>query len=389
MKDLTLMTNIEDLRQVCYRNVPKMFYEYVDTGSWTQTTYRENRTDFEPIKFKQKILVDMANRSLETQLLGKKVKFPAMTAPVGFMGMMWADGEIHMARAAQKFGIPFTLSTMSICSIEDLVEAGIEPFWFQLYVMRDREFMKDLIRRAKAAKCSALVVTVDLQVLGNRHRDIKNGLSTPPKFTIPNLINLSTKIPWGLRYLKNRRWTFRNIAGHAKNVSDLSSLSSWTKEQFDPSLQWSDIEEIKNLWGGKIILKGIMLPEDAQLAVKHGADAIIVSNHGGRQMDGTLSSIKALPGIVAAVGDKTEVWIDSGFYTGQDMLKAWAMGAKGVMLGRAPVYGLGAYGEEGVTRALQILYDEMNTTMAFAGHRDIKDVTSDILIPGTYPTPSV
>lgn len=389
MKDLTLMTNIEDLRQVCYRNVPKMFYEYVDTGSWTQTTYRENRTDFEPIKFKQKILVDMANRSLETQLLGKKVKFPAMTAPVGFMGMMWADGEIHMARAAQKFGIPFTLSTMSICSIEDLVEAGIEPFWFQLYVMRDREFMKDLIRRAKAAKCSALVVTVDLQVLGNRHRDIKNGLSTPPKFTIPNLINLSMKIPWGLRYLKNRRWTFRNIAGHAKNVSDLSSLSSWTKEQFDPSLQWSDIEEIKNLWGGKIILKGIMLPEDAQLAVKHGADAIIVSNHGGRQMDGTLSSIKALPDIVAAVGDKTEVWIDSGFYTGQDMLKAWAMGAKGVMLGRAPVYGLGAYGEEGVTRALQILYDEMDTTMAFAGHRDIKDVTSDILIPGTYPTPSV
>ena len=388
-KDLTLMTNIEDLRQVCYRNVPKMFYEYVDTGSWTQTTYRENRTDFEPIKFKQKILVDMANRSLETQLLGKKVKFPAMTAPVGFMGMMWADGEIHMARAAQKFGIPFTLSTMSICSIEDLVEAGIEPFWFQLYVMRDREFMKDLIRRAKAAKCSALVVTVDLQVLGNRHRDIKNGLSTPPKFTIPNLINLSTKIPWGLRYLKNRRWTFRNIAGHAKNVSDLSSLSSWTKEQFDPSLQWSDIEEIKNLWGGKIILKGIMLPEDAQLAVKHGADAIIVSNHGGRQMDDTLSSIKALPDIVAAVGDKTEVWIDSGFYTGQDMLKAWAMGAKGVMLGRAPVYGLGAYGEEGVTRALQILYDEMDTTMAFAGHRDIKDVTSDILIPGTYPTPSV
>ena len=389
MKDLTLMTNIEDLRQVCYRNVPKMFYEYVDTGSWTQTTYRENRTDFEPIKFKQKILVDMANRSLETQLLGKKVKFPAMTAPVGFMGMMWADGEIHMARAAQKFGIPFTLSTMSICSIEDLVEAGIEPCLFELYVMRDREFMKDLIRRAKAANCSALVVTVDLQVLGNRHRDIKNGLSTPPKFTIPNLINLSTKIPWGLRYLKNRRWTFRNIAGHAKNVSDLSSLSSWTKEQFDPSLQWSDIEEIKNLWGGKIILKGIMLPEDAQLAVKHGADAIIVSNHGGRQMDGTLSSVKALPDIVAAVGDKTEVWIDSGFYTGQDMLKAWAMGAKGVMLGRAPVYGLGAYGEEGVTRALQILYDEMDTTMAFAGHRDIKDVTSDILIPGTYPTPSV
>lgn len=387
MQDLTLMTNIEDLRQVCYRNVPKMFYEYVDTGSWTQRTYHENHTDFKSIKFKQKILVDMTNRTLETKLLGETVKFPAMTAPVGFMGMMWADGEIHMARAAQKFGIPFTLSTMSICSIEDLVEAGIEPFWFQLYVMRDRDFMKDLIRRAKDAKCSALMVTVDLQVLGNRHRDIKNGLSTPPKFTIPNLINLSTKIPWGLRYLKNRRWTFRNIAGHAKNVSDLSSLSSWTKEQFDPSLNWSDIEEIKNLWGGKLILKGIMLPEDAENAVKHGADAIIVSNHGGRQMDDTISSIKALPEIVSAVGDKTEVWIDSGFYSGQDMLKAWAMGAKGIMLGRAPVYGLGAYGEAGVTRALKILYDEMDTTMAFAGHRNIQNVTSDILIPGTYPTP--
>ncbi|WP_314306776.1 alpha-hydroxy acid oxidase, partial [Capnocytophaga gingivalis] len=246
MRDLTKMTNIEDLRVVCKRNVPKMFYEYVDTGSWTQATYRENVSDFNPIKFKQRILVDMDNRTLETTLLGQKVKFPAMTAPVGFMGMMWADGEIHMAKAAQKFGIPFTLSTMSICSIEDLVEAGVEPFWFQLYVMRDREFMKDLIRRAKEAKCSALMVTVDLQVLGNRHRDIKNGLSTPPKFTIPNILNLSTKIPWGLRYVfGNHRWTFRNIAGHAKNVSDLSSLSSWTKEQFDPSLSWKDIAEIK------------------------------------------------------------------------------------------------------------------------------------------------
>ena len=249
MRDLTKMTNIEDLRVVCKRNVPKMFYEYVDTGSWTQATYRDNVSDFNPIKFKQRILVDMDNRTLESTLLGKKVKFPAMTAPVGFMGMMWADGEIHMAKAAQKFGIPFTLSTMSICSIEDLAEAGVEPFWFQLYVMRDREFMKDLIRRAKEAKCSALMVTVDLQVLGNRHRDIKNGLSTPPKFTIPNIINLSTKIPWGMRYiLGNRRWTFRNIAGHAKNVSDLSSLSSWTKEQFDPSLSWKDIAEIKMMF---------------------------------------------------------------------------------------------------------------------------------------------
>ena len=389
MRDLTKMTNIEDLRVVCKRNVPKMFYEYVDTGSWTQATYRDNVSDFNPIKFKQRILVDMDNRTLESTLLGKKVKFPAMTAPVGFMGMMWADGEIHMAKAAQKFGIPFTLSTMSICSIEDLAEAGVEPFWFQLYVMRDREFMKDLIRRAKEAKCSALMVTVDLQVLGNRHRDIKNGLSTPPKFTIPNIIDLSTKIPWGMRYIfGNRRWTFRNIAGHAKNVSDLSSLSSWTKEQFDPSLSWKDIAEIKELWGGPIILKGIMTPEDAMDAVKYGADAIIVSNHGGRQMDDTISSIKALPDIVSAVGSQTEVWIDSGFYTGQNMLKAWAMGAHGIMLGRAPVYGLGAYGEEGVTRALQILYDEMDTTMAFSGHRNLQDVDSSILVEGTYPLPS-
>ena len=388
MKDLSKMTNIEDLRVVCQRNVPKMFYEYVDTGSWTERTYKDNVTDLQKIKFKQKILVDMSNRSLETKLLGETVKMPAMTAPVGFMGMMWADGEIHMAKAAEKFGIPFTLSTMSICSIEDVAAEVSKPFWFQLYVMRDKKFMRNLIKRAKDAKCSALVLTVDLQVLGNRHRDIKNGLSTPPKFTIPNLINLSTKIPWGLRYMKNRRWTFRNIAGHAENVSDLSSLSSWTKEQFDPSLSWKDIAEIKELWGGPIILKGIMTPEDAIEAVKYGADAIIVSNHGGRQMDDTISTIKALPDIVSAVGSQTEVWIDSGFYTGQNMLKAWALGAKGIMLGRAPVYGLGAYGEEGVTRALQILYDEMDTTMAFAGHRNLQDVDSSILVEGTYPLPS-
>ena len=389
MKDLSKMTNIEDLRVVCQRNVPKMFYEYVDTGSWTERTYKDNVTDLQKIKFKQKILVDMSNRSLETKLLGETVKMPAMTAPVGFMGMMWADGEIHMAKAAEKFGIPFTLSTMSICSIEDVAAEVSKPFWFQLYVMRDKKFMRNLIKRAKDAKCSALVLTVDLQVLGNRHRDIKNGLSTPPKFTIPNLINLSTKIPWGLRYMKNRRWTFRNIAGHAENVSDLSSLSSWTKEQFDPRLSWDDLAEIKDLWGGPIILKGIMLPEDAELAVQHGADAIIVSNHGGRQMDDTVSAINALPDIVSAVSSQTEVWVDSGFYTGQDMLKAWALGARGIMLGRAPVYGLGAYGEEGVTRALNILYDEMSTTMAFAGHRDIQNVDESILVPGTYPKPLI
>lgn len=390
MRDLSKMTNIEDLRRVCKRNVPKMFYDYVDTGSWTETTYRENVTDFTPIKFRQKILVNMDNRTLETKLIGETVKMPAMLAPVGFTGMMWADGEILEAKAAEKFGVPFCLSTMSICSIEDVAAEVSKPFWFQLYVMRDREFMKNLIDRAKAAECSALVITADLQVLGNRHKDIKNGLSAPPKFTIPNLINLSTKIPWGLRYvLGNRRWTFRNIVGHAKSVSDLSSLSSWTKEQFDPCLNWEDVARIKDMWGGRIIIKGMMLPEDAEQAVEHGVDAIIVSNHGGRQLDGAPSTIRALPDVVAAVGDKTEVWVDSGFYSGQDMLKAWALGARGIMLGRAPIYGLGAYGEEGVTRALQILYDEMDTTMAFTGHTNINDVDESILVPGTYPLPTV
>lgn len=383
--DLSKMTNIEDLRRVAQRKVPRMFYDYVDSGSWTETTYCANTTDFIPIKFRQKILVDMEGRSLATKMIGHDVKMPLAIAPTGFTGMMCADGEILAARAAEKFGIPFTLSTMSICSIEDVATNTTSPFWFQLYVMRDREFMENLIKRAQAAKCSALVLTADLQVLGQRHKDIKNGLSAPPKPTLANLINLATKPEWCMKMLNTERHTFRNIVGHAKNVNDLSSLSSWTSEQFDPRLSWDDVARIKDLWGGKLIIKGIMLPEDAQMAVKHGADAIIVSNHGGRQLDGAPSTIHALPDIVSAVGNQTEVWLDSGIRSGQDMLKAWALGARGMMTGRAFLYGLGAFGQEGVTRALEILYNEMDLTMAFTGHRDIHDVTRDILVKGTYP----
>ena len=304
---------------------------------------------------------------------------PVAIAPTGFTGMAHADGEILAARAAEKFGIPFTLSTMSICSIEDVAENTSSPFWFQLYVMRDREFMENLIKRAKDAKCSALVLTADLQVLGQRHKDIKNGLSAPPKPTIANLINLATKPEWCMKMLNTERRTFRNIVGHAKNVGDLSSLSSWTSEQFDPRLSWDDVARIKDLWGGKLIIKGIMEPEDAEKAAKSGADALVVSNHGGRQLDDTISAIKALPDIVSAVGSDIDVWMDSGIRSGQDVLKAWALGAKGTMIGRAFLYGLGAYGEEGVTRALEILYKEMDVSMAFTGHRNIQDVDAGIL----------
>lgn len=384
-RDLSKITCIEDLRLVAKRKVPKMFYDYVDSGSWTQTTYRENSTDFDAIKLRQKVLVDMEGRSLTSQLLGEEFKIPLAIAPTGFTGMMWADGEIHAARAAEKFGIPFSLSTMSICSIEDVAEHTTAPFWFQLYVMRDREFMKNLIKRAQIARCSALILTADLQVLGQRHKDIKNGLSAPPKPTIANCLNLATKLEWCLNMLGTQRRTFRNIVGHAKNVGDLSSLSSWTAEQFDPRLSWDDVARIKDLWGGKLIIKGIMEPEDAEKAVQYGADAIVVSNHGGRQLDGALSSIKALPNIVQAVNRQTEVWLDGGIRSGQDMLKAWAMGARGLMTGRAFLYGLGAYGEEGVTRALEILYKEMDVTMAFTGHRHLSEVDESILVKGTYP----
>ena len=383
-RDLSKMTCIEDLRRVAQRKVPRMFYDYADSGSWTESTYRANSSDFQDIKFRQRVLVDIEGRSLATKMIGEEVKMPLAIAPTGFTGMQHADGEILAARAAEKFGVPFSLSTMSICSIEDVAENTSAPFWFQLYVMRDREFMENLIKRAQAAKCSALILTADLQVLGQRNKDIKNGLSAPPKPTIANMINLATKPEWCMKMLNTERRTFRNIVGHAKNVGDLSSLSSWTAEQFDPRLSWDDVARIKDLWGGKLIIKGIMEPEDAELAVKSGADALIVSNHGGRQLDGAPSTIKALPDVVSAVGSDIEVWLDSGIRSGQDILKAWALGARGTMIGRAFLYGLGAYGEEGVTRALEILYKEMDISMAFTGHRDIHNVTEEILIKGTY-----
>lgn len=382
--DLSKITCIEDLRVVAKRKVPKMFYDYADTGSWTEHTYRANSRDFEDIQFRQRVLVDMTGRTLATTMVGQKVHMPVAIAPTGLTGMQHADGEILGARAAEKFGVPFTLSTMSICSIEDVAENTSAPFWFQLYVMRDRPFMEDLIHRAQAAKCSALVLTADLQVLGQRHKDIKNGLSTPPKPTLKNWINLATKPEWCMKMLNTQRRTFRNIVGHAQNVGDVSSLSSWTAEQFDPRLSWDDVSRIKDLWGGKLIIKGILDPEDAELAVKSGADAIVVSNHGGRQLDGAPSTIQALPNIVSAVGSDIEVWLDSGIRSGQDVLKAMALGAKGTMIGRAFLYGLGAYGEEGVTRALEIIYNEMDISMAFCGHTDITKVGKDILVPGSY-----
>ncbi|MDK4688723.1 alpha-hydroxy acid oxidase [Kingella negevensis] len=383
--DLNKVTCIEDLHRVFRCKVPKMFHEYVDSGSWTESTWRANSDDFAAIKFRQKVLVDLENRSLVTQMLGQDVRMPIAISPTGFTGMMHADGEILAARAAEKFGVPYTLSTMSICSLEDVAANTTKPFWFQLYVMRDREFIADLIRRAKAVNCSALVLTADLQILGQRHKDIKNGLSAPPRPTLMNMLNFALKPEWCLKMLNTQRRGFGNIIGHAKDVEDLSDVSVWTAKQFDPRLSWDDVSWIKKLWGGKLVIKGIMDAEDAKLAVQHGADAIIVSNHGGRQLDGALSSIQALPNIVDAVGDKIEVWLDGGITTGQSALKAWAMGARGVMIGRAHLYGLGAYGEAGVTRALEILYREMDLSMAFAGLRDIQDVNRDILVKGTYP----
>ena len=383
-RDLSKMTNIEDLRRVARRKVPKMFFDYVRSGSWTESTLHHNTRDFDPIKFQQRVLVDMTNRTLETTMIGETVKMPVAIAPTGFTGMMYADGEILAAKAAEKFGVPFSLSTMSLCSIEDVAANSSKPFWFQLYVMRDRDFMEDLIKRAKAANCSALILTADLQVLGQRHRDIKNGLSAPPKPTLLNMMDLALRPQWCWHMLHTKRRTFGNIVGHAKNVSDLSSLSSWTSEQFDPRLSWDDVARIKDLWGGKLIIKGIMTTDDAEKAAKSGADALIVSNHGGRQLDGALSTIKVLPDIVSAVGSQIEVWLDSGIVSGQDILKCIALGAKGTMIGKSFLYGLGAYGEDGVRRCLEILYTEMDTTMAFCGHTDIKKVGKEILVPGTY-----
>ena len=374
------ITCIEDLRVLAKSRVPRMFYDYADSGSWTESTYRANTTDFEKIRLRQRVAINMEGRSTRTTMLGETVAMPVACAPTGMTGMQHADGEILAARACKAFGVPFTLSTMSICSIEDVAEATKAPFWFQLYVMRDWDFTKNLIERAKAAGCSALVVTVDLQILGQRHKDIKNGLSAPPKPTIANMINLAMKPRWCLGMLGTQRRTFRNIVGHAKGVSNMSSLSSWTAEQFDPRLSWADIERIKEMWGGKLIIKGILDPEDAELALKIGADAIIVSNHGGRQLDGAMSSIAALQPILDRVGDRIEVHFDGGIRSGQDVLKAVALGAKGTYIGRAFLYGLGAMGEEGVTKVLQIIHKELDLTMAFCGRRDIKDVGRDILI---------
>ena len=386
---MAVITTIEDLRVMAKQRVPRMFYDYADSGSWTESTYRANEADFQKIKLRQRVAVNMENRSTATKMIGINAKMPVAIAPVGLTGMQCADGEIKAARAAEKFGIPFMLSTMSICSMEDVAANTQAPFWFQLYMMRDREAMANMIERARAARCSALVLTLDLQVIGQRHKDLKNGLTAPPKPTIGNIINLMTKPHWCLGMAGTRRHTFGNLVGHVKGVSDMRSLSAWTNEQFDPRLSWADVAWVKERWGGKLILKGIQDVEDALLAVQSGADAIVVSNHGGRQLDGAQSSIEALPAIVEAVGNNIEVWMDGGIRSGQDVLKAWALGAKGTLIGRAMVYGLGAMGEAGVTKALQILHKELDVTMAFCGHTDIQTVGKGILLPGTYPTAAV
>jgi L-lactate dehydrogenase (cytochrome) len=381
---MTTITSVEDLRVLAKRRVPRMFYDYADSGAWTESTYRNNETDFGRIKLRQRVAVNMENRSLKSTMIGQEVAMPVALAPTGLTGMQHADGEILAARAAEKFGVPFTLSTMSICSIEDVAENTTKPFWFQLYMMRDRAFMERLINRAKAAGCSALVVTLDLQILGQRHKDIKNGLSAPPKPTLRNMINLATKPRWCLGMLGTQRRTFRNISGHVEGIADMSSLSSWTATQFDPALSWDDVQWIKERWGGKMIIKGILDEEDAEMAVRSGADALIVSNHGGRQLDGALSSIEVLPRIVRTVGDRIEVHMDGGVRSGQDVLKAVALGARGVYIGRAFLYGLGAMGEAGVTKTLSLIRNELDITMALCGLRDIQQVDRKILMPGTW-----
>jgi L-lactate dehydrogenase (cytochrome) len=382
---MSVITNIEDLRRLAKARVPRMFYDYADSGSWTESTYRANEADFQKIKLRQRVAVNMEGRCTATTMIGQPVAMPVAIAPTGLTGMQHADGEILAARAAEAFGVPFTLSTMSICSIEDVAQHTTRPFWFQLYVMKDRDFIERLIERAKAAKCSALMLTLDLQILGQRHKDLKNGLSAPPKPTLANLINLATKPRWCLGMLGTRRRSFGNIVGHAKGVGDLSSLSSWTAEQFDPRLNWGDVEWIKRRWGGPLILKGIMDVEDARLAADSGADALIVSNHGGRQLDGAPSSIETLPAIAEAVGRRIEVWMDGGIRCGQDVLKARALGARGTLIGRAFLYGLGAMGQAGVTKALEIIHKELDLTMAFCGRTRIDDVDRGILLPGTAP----
>ncbi|MCK8483583.1 alpha-hydroxy-acid oxidizing protein [Aliiroseovarius sp. S2029] len=376
---MPVITEIEDLRRIYARRVPKMFYDYAESGSWSEQTFRENSSDFDKLYFRQRVAVDMDNRSTRTKMIGQDVAMPVALAPVGLTGMQCADGEIKAARAAEAFGVPFTLSTMSICSIEDVAEHTSAPFWFQVYTLKDDDYMQRLFDRARAANCPAIVITVDLQVLGQRHKDLKNGLSAPPKLTAASIANMMTKVQWGLGMLGTKRRFFGNIVGHAKGVTDPSSLSTWTAEAFDPSLNWDRIRQFKKMWGGPMIIKGIIEPEDALQALNVGADAIIVSNHGGRQLDGALSSIRALPAVLDAVGDKIEVHLDSGIRSGQDALKAIAMGAKGTYIGRAFTYGLGAMGEQGVTKALEVIHKEMDISMAFCGHTDINTVDRSIL----------
>jgi L-lactate dehydrogenase (cytochrome) len=383
---MPVITTIEDLRVLAQKRVPRMFYDYADSGSWTESTYRANESDFQKIKLRQRVAVNMENRSTASTMVGEQVAMPVAIAPTGLTGMQHADGEILAARAAKKFGVPFTLSTMSICSIEDVAQHAGEGFWFQLYVMKDRGFIERLIDRAKAANCGALVLTLDLQILGQRHKDLKNGLSAPPKLTIKNMINIATKPRWALGMLGTPRRQFGNIVGHVTGVADMSSLSSWTASQFDPGLNWGDVEWIKKRWGGKLILKGIQDVDDAHMAVQSGADALIVSNHGGRQLDGAQSSIEALPAIVDAVGQSIEVHMDGGIRSGQDVVKARALGAKGVYIGRSMLYGLGAMGEAGVTKALEIIHKELDLTMAFCGRTQMDTVDKSILLPGTFPT---
>ncbi|AUQ67602.1 alpha-hydroxy acid oxidase [Phaeobacter inhibens] len=382
---MPVITNINDLKRIYERRVPRMFYDYAESGSWTEQTFRDNTNDFEKIRLRQRVAVDMAGRSTASQMIGQDVSMPVALAPVGLTGMQHADGEIKAARAAETFGVPFTLSTMSINSIEEVAEATTKPFWFQLYTMKDDDYVRRLIQRAKDARCSALVITLDLQILGQRHKDLKNGLSAPPKLTPKTIANLMTKWTWGLQMLSAKRRNFGNIVGHVEGISDASSLGAWTAEQFDPSLDWSKIAKLIELWDGKVILKGILDVEDAKMAAKLGADAIVVSNHGGRQLDGALSSIQMLPAIIDAVGDQIEVHLDSGIRSGQDVLKALALGAKGTMIGRAFVYGLGAMGQHGVTRALEVLHKELDTTMALCGEKSVADLgRHNLLVPEDF-----
>ena len=382
---MPVITNIDDLKRIYERRVPRMFYDYTESGSWTEQTFRDNSSDFDEIRLRQRVAVDMTGRSTASQMIGQDVAMPVALAPVGLTGMQHADGEMKAARAAEQFGVPFTLSTMSINSIEDVASYTTKPFWFQLYTMKDTDYTGRLIQRAKDAGCSALVITLDLQILGQRHKDLKNGLSAPPKLTPRTIANLMTKWSWGIEMLSAKRREFGNIVGHVKGISDASSLGAWTAEQFDPSLDWGKVAKLMEQWGGKVILKGILDPEDAKMAAKLGADAIVVSNHGGRQLDGALSSIRMLPSILDAVGDKVEVHLDSGIRSGQDVLKALAMGAKGTYIGRAFVYGLGAMGQKGVTTALDVIHKELDTTMALCGEKNVADLSrNNLLIPEDF-----